>query len=76
MLVKILIVVAMIGILFSLFRSLYFLTTEKDSKKTVKNLSWRIGLSILLFVLIIVGIGTGVIEPHGLPTVNPTAPNT
>ncbi|WP_444998624.1 DUF2909 family protein [Aliikangiella sp. IMCC44359] len=59
----------MLGILFSLFRSLYFLTTEKDSKKTVNNLSWRIGLSILLFILLIVGIYTGIIEPHGLPTV-------
>ncbi len=69
MFIKILIVIAMLGILFSLFRSLYFLTTEKDSKKTVNNLSWRIGLSILLFILLIVGIYTGIIEPHGLPTV-------
>lgn len=71
MLVKVLIVLAMAAVLFSLFRSLYFLATEKDSKRTVKNLSWRIGLSILLFVLIIVGIFTGYIEPHGLPTVDP-----
>jgi TRAP-type C4-dicarboxylate transport system permease large subunit len=71
MIIKIAIVIAMLLVLFSLFRSLYFLTTEKDSKKTVKGLSWRIGLSILLFVLIVVGIATGVIEPHGLPTVKP-----
>lgn len=69
MFIKILIVIAMLVILFSLFRSLFFLTTEKDSKKTVKNLSWRIGFSVLLFVLILVGIFTGAIEPHGLPTV-------
>jgi Na+/H+ antiporter NhaD/arsenite permease-like protein len=70
MLIKILIVIAMLIILFSLFRSLFFLTTEKqDSKRTVINLKWRIGLSILLFILIVVGIVTGVIEPHGLPTV-------
>ncbi len=70
MLIKILIIVAMLAILFSLFRSLYFLATEKDSKRTVKNLSWRIGLSILLFVLLVIGAYTGVIEPHGLPKVN------
>lgn len=71
MLIKILIVIAMLFVLFTLFRSLYFLTTEKDSKKTVKSLSWRIGLSILLFILILIGIYTGVIEPHGLPQVKP-----
>ncbi|MET1256709.1 twin transmembrane helix small protein [Aliikangiella maris] len=69
MLIKILIVIALLAIVFSLFRSLYFLTTEKDSKKTVNNLTWRIGLSIALFILLIVGIYTGAIEPHGLPTV-------
>lgn len=69
MIIKVLIGVAMLAILFSLFRSLYFLATEKsDSKKTVNNLSWRIGLSIGLFVLIVAGILLGWIEPHGLPT--------
>ena len=64
----------MLVILFSLFRSLFFLTTEgKDSKRTVNNLRWRIGLSILLFLLIILGIYTGAIEPHGLPIVPDTS---
>ncbi len=71
MLIKAIIVIAMLVVVFSLFRSLFFLSTEKDSKKTVNNLQWRIGLSIILFILIIVGIYTGVIEPHGLPTVKP-----
>ena len=69
MLIKLIMVALMLIILFSLFRSLYFLATEKDSKKTVNNLSWRIGLSILLFVLLVIGMYTGIIEPHGLPTV-------
>jgi len=70
MFIKILIVVAMIVVLFSLFRSLFFLTTQKeDSKDMARNLKWRIGMSLLLFILIVVGIFTGVIEPHGLPTV-------
>ena len=69
--IKILIIITMLAVLFSLFRSLFFLTTETDaeSKKTVKNLKWRIGLSIVLFILILIGIYTGAIEPHGLPTV-------
>ncbi len=72
MIVKILIVILMLGILYSLFRSLFFLATEKDdSKKVVKNLSWRIGLSIFLFLMIVFAIFMGWIEPHGLPTVTP-----
>lgn len=72
MIIKIIIVVAMLAILFTLFRSLYYLVTEKtDSKKTVNSLSWRIGLSIGLFLLIVVSILLGWIEPHGLPTVKP-----
>jgi len=62
----------MLAILFTLFRALYFLATGKQgSKGTVNNLSWRIGLSIGLFVMIIVGLLFGWIEPHGLPMVKP-----
>jgi len=70
MIIKVLIIFAMLAILYTLFRSLYFLVTGKpDSKKTANSLGWRIGLSISLFVLIVVGIFAGWIEPHGLPTV-------
>jgi hypothetical protein len=70
MIVKILIIIVMLAILFSLFRSLYCMVTEKaDSKKAVRGLSWRIGLSIALFGLIMLSIYMGWIEPHGLPIV-------
>ena len=72
MLFKSLIVVVMLAILFTLFRALYFLTKgTKDSNKTVNSLSWRIGLSIALFGLILLGNYMGWIEPHGLPMVKP-----
>jgi hypothetical protein len=32
----------------------------------VKSLSWRIGLSVGLIVLVMLGIYTGVIKPHGI----------
>lgn len=61
----------MLTILFTLFRALYFLATdEKDSNKTLNSLSWRIGLSIALFGLILLGSYMGWIEPHGLPIVS------
>jgi branched-subunit amino acid transport protein AzlD len=68
MIVKIIILVVMLAIVFSLFRSLFFLATETDekSKKTVNNLSWRIGLSILLFLLIIAAGYLGLIQPHDI----------
>lgn len=65
MFIRILIIAGMLIILFSLFRSLYFLATEKNSKKTVNNLTWRVGLATLFFILIIIGFYTGVIEPQG-----------
>jgi hypothetical protein len=32
----------------------------------VKALTWRIGLSVFLILLVIVGILTGVIQPHNI----------
>jgi hypothetical protein len=67
MLVKTIIVVIFLGILYSLGSGLYFLLKdESGAGRTVKALTWRIGLSIALFVLILIGIATGVIQPHGL----------
>jgi len=34
--------------------------------RTVRALSWRIGLSLLLFVLLIIGYFMGWIHPHGI----------
>lgn len=53
-----LIVVAM------LFQALFFLARDKgESKRTVKALTWRIGLSVLLFVLILVLWAAGLLKP-------------
>ncbi|MGB0495215.1 MAG: twin transmembrane helix small protein [Kangiellaceae bacterium] len=72
MLFKSLILIVMLAILFTLFRALYFLAKgQKDSNKIINSLSWRIGLSISLFLLILVGNYFGWITPHGLPVINP-----
>jgi len=57
----------MILIVFNLFRGLYFLVTGKGGgKNTARSLTWRIGLSFLLF-LILMGLKlSGVVEPHAL----------
>ncbi len=44
----------------------YMLNDKGKSERVVKALTWRIGLSILLILLIAAGIYTGVIQPSGL----------
>ena len=56
MLIKIAIVLTLIVIVASLFSALFFLAKDKGtSDRTVKALTFRIGLSITLFILLIIG---------------------
>jgi len=64
---KILIVVIFLGILISLGSGLFHLVYGKgNDKSVVKALSFRVGLSLGLFLLLMALIGFGVIKPHGL----------
>jgi len=64
---KLLIIGVLIVILYNLGAGLYFMMVDKGkSNRTVKSLSWRIGLSVGLILLVILGIYTGVIKPHGI----------
>ena len=62
---KILVVIMLALILISLGKALFHLTrtTPDDGGKMVKALAWRIGLSVALFVLLIVAYYNGWIEP-------------
>lgn len=72
MLVKTLIVIIMIAIAFNLFRGLFFLVKDQGkSKRTARSLSWRVGFSFALFLLLLLAIHQGWIEPHGLPQIPP-----
>ena len=62
---KVIIVIMLVLILFSLGSALYFLMTERDnSERMVKALTWRIGLSILLFLFLLIAFAMGWITPH------------
>ncbi len=64
---KILIIVCLLGIVLSLAAGLFYLVNDKgESKKMVKALSIRVGLSVLLFVLLLVAWSQGLIQPHGI----------
>lgn len=67
MLAKTIIVLFLVVILGSLFSGLFYLVKDKGtSERTVRALTFRISLSVLLFVLLMVGYATGVLQPHGL----------
>ncbi len=70
MVFKYLVIAMLLLILISLGKALFHLTSSKaeDGAKMVKALAWRIGLSVLLFVLLIVAYYSGWIDPqHVVP---------
>ena len=64
---KVIVVVIFIGILVSLFSGLIYMVKDRgDNSRTLKALSFRIGLSVALFILLLVLWKLGVISPHGV----------
>jgi NADH:ubiquinone oxidoreductase subunit 5 (subunit L)/multisubunit Na+/H+ antiporter MnhA subunit len=74
MLIKILIVLALIAIIVSLGSGMVFLLKDKgQTERTAKALTVRIVLSVSLFALLMLGVFTGHIKPHGIyPTTSAT----
>lgn len=65
MLPRLIIILAFIAILASLFSGVYFMLKDQGrSTRNVKALTIRISLSLLLFVLLIVAYLTGIIRPN------------
>jgi hypothetical protein len=59
--VKILVILVLLFIVFSLFSGMFFMIKDKGSSdRMVKALTVRISLSLVLFVLLMVGFGTGI----------------
>jgi 4-hydroxybenzoate polyprenyltransferase len=67
MITKALIVFTLFAILISLGSAMVYMVKDKgQSDRTVKALSVRIGLSMALFILMMLGIAAGLITPHGV----------
>lgn len=65
--VSILVLIIFAGILISLGSALFYLGNDKgDSKRTVRALTVRVGLSVGLFLFLMILVALGVIQPHGL----------
>jgi hypothetical protein len=64
---RLIVVAVLIAIIASLGSAAFQLAGGKgDSGKMLKALTWRIGLSVALFVVLLVAWKTGIIQPHGL----------
>jgi hypothetical protein len=62
-----LIVATLLGIVGSLGHALFSMTSgPSDSKAMVKALTVRVGLSVALFVFLLISWRFGLIAPHGI----------
>jgi membrane protease YdiL (CAAX protease family) len=69
MTIKILFIIVFLFILFSLGSALFHLVRKKDAqetKKTVTALSYRIGISLVLFIALFIAYKTGMVRPEGI----------
>ena len=61
------IIAFLVVIIYNLGAGLYYMMTDKgQTDRTLNALKRRIGLSVLLFLLVVLGILTGVIRPHDI----------
>jgi hypothetical protein len=67
MFTKAIIIVVMLIILIALGSSLVFLVRDEGkTNRTVKALTWRIGLSLVLFLFLFLAFSMGWIKPHAV----------
>jgi hypothetical protein len=64
--IRIVVIGMLVAIVVSLGSALYHLTRGEASDKLVRALTVRIGLSVALFILLMVAWYAGLIRPHGL----------
>jgi hypothetical protein len=65
--IKIIVLLLIVLILFSLASGLYYLVKDRGtSDRTVRALTWRVGLSVALVVLLMAGYYLGFIPKTGL----------
>lgn len=68
MLFKIIILLMFIGILYCLGSAGLYLIKKKtpDSRKMAVALTWRISVSLILFLFLLLSFSLGWIQPHGI----------
>ena len=73
--IKLIILLAMLAVVASLFTALFHLVRggEGHSQKTLKFLIWRLAFSIAVFLALYIAASAGLITPHGLPQTAPAS---
>ena len=67
--IKFIVLLLLFFIVISLFSGLYFLVKDKGhTRRTVNALTLRIGLSLLVIVVILIGAATGVVDFNRNPS--------
>ena len=64
---RLLALIILLGIIISLGSALrYLVSDDGKTDRVVRALTWRIGMSVGLFVLLMVAWYFGLIQPHGI----------
>lgn len=67
MLPKLAIVVFLLAIVAALFTGMYYMLKDpSDKRRTVRALTWRVGLQLALIAFLVLAYALGWIQPHGL----------
>lgn len=67
MLIKVLVVLLLIAIVTALvFGGVFLVKDPSTSKRTVRALSWRVGLQLVLILLLVLAFFMGWLKPHGV----------
>lgn len=65
MLVKAIILAMLAAVLIALGSAVFaMIGPRRDHKRMARALTWRVSLSVLLFVLLLAGFASGVLQPH------------
>ena len=64
---KIVVVVMLLAVVTALFSGMYFMLKDgSDKRRTVRALSWRVGLQAALIGFLVLAYFMGWIEPHNV----------
>ena len=75
MFIKLLIIAMFLGIVYSLGSAMYYMVNDTGkSSRTVHALTWRISISVGLFIIIMLMSFFGIIKPHGIMPVTQPIP--
>lgn len=62
---KLVLLLMLIAVFVSLGLGLFYLVRDRGTtERTVRSLTWRTALSVLLFVLVLLGAAVGLFGPH------------